>query len=337
MYSSLTKVISNRRKVEPAMKVLIVKTSSLGDLIHTLPALTDAKQSLPNISFDWVAEESFAEIPGWHLAVDRVIPIALRRWRKSLISSVCRGEIFSFLKKLRHQQYDLIIDVQGLIKSAVVARMARGVSCGYSKESSREPWAASFYHNKYRVPKAMHAITRNRTLFAAVLNYELPTTTPDYGINKEIFPRASAQTRYLVFCHGTSSEKKCWVLEKWLELAGLAVAKGFIIYLPWGNELELERAKRIASLQPTAIRVLPKLDLTAIAALINEACGVVALDTGFAHMAVAFDRPTVLLYGPTDPKLCGAWGGERRQLNLINFNTLTASAVWQQLAQLMNN
>lgn len=316
------------------MKVLIIKTSSLGDLVHTLPALTDAKNNIPEISFDWVAEEAFAEIPGWHLAVVKVIPIALRRWHKTWIRSLVSGEISQFLKTLRQKKYDLIIDAQGLIKSAVIARLANGTISGYAKNSIRDPRASFFYHNKYTVANNQHAITRIRQLFAHALKYDMPTTPPVYGINEKIFPTPNHGKKYLVFCHGTSNEKKCWQEQKWIELAKIAVADGFIVYLPWGNRLELERAQRISA-NHSQVRVLSQLNLTAMAALISNASGVVAPDTGFAHVAVVFDLPTILLYGPTDPKLSGAVGG--RQLNLSNCNVLAAPDVWREMKKKISN
>jgi len=316
------------------LKVLIVKTSSLGDVIHTLPALTDAKANIPEVQFSWVVEESFAEIPNWHPAVVKVIPVAWRRWRKNLKAALLSGEIFHFLATLRQEKYDLIIDAQGLIKSAIIAAFAFGVRCGYAKNSVREPQAAYFYKNKYEVAKNQHAITRSRQLFALSLHYTLPPNAPHYGINEKIFPQTEKHEKYMVFFHGTSKAEKCWSEQKWIELAEFAVANGFIVYLPWGDNNELLRSKRIAA-EKVQVRVLPKLKLAAIAALIRSASGVVAVDTGLSHMAAAFDIPTISLYGVTNPELIGTVGAN--QVHLANFGAIEAADVWQVMKNLLSS
>jgi heptosyltransferase-1 len=308
------------------MNVLIIKTSSLGDVVHTLPALSDAKKAIPDINFDWVAEEAFAEIPEWHTAVKDVFPVAWRRLRKNLIKAFLSGELLTFLKTLRQKKYDLIIDAQGLIKSAVIAKIARGRCCGYDRKSAREQPAAFFYAEKFTITKDEHAITRTRQLFAAALKYEIPTTAPNYGINKQIFPRAFAKEKYMVFFHGTSREEKCWHEQKWIELVQFVTTNGFIVYLPWGNNTELARAKRIVQNNNHA-KVLPKLNLSAIAALLINAKGAVAVDTGLGHVAAALGVPTISLYGPTNPKLSGTVGID--QIHMINFEQITAADVWQ--------
>lgn len=98
------------------MRILMVKTSSMGDVIHTLPALTDAQQAIPGLCVDWVVEEGFAQIPSWHSAVDRVIPIAIRRWRKNLLSAQTRQEWRSFKQRLHQERYDAVIDAQDYLK-----------------------------------------------------------------------------------------------------------------------------------------------------------------------------------------------------------------------------
>lgn len=316
------------------MNVLIVKTSSLGDVVHTLPALTDAKQAIPDISFDWVVEEAFVEIPQWHMAVEKTIPIAWRRWRKNFIKALLAGELTSFLKTLRQKKYDLIIDAQGLIKSAIVAKIARGERSGYDKNSIREGQATFFYKNKYIVAKDQHAIARTRQLFAAALKYEMPNTVPDYGVNKQVFPLPDSSERYLVFFHGTSREEKCWSEQKWIELIQFASINGFIVYLPWGNNVELARAKRIAQNNKQA-KVLPNLSLSAVAALLLNAKGAIAVDTGLGHVAAALGVPTISLYGPTNPNLCGTIGAN--QMHMGNFEQLEAADVWHAIKKEIDN
>jgi heptosyltransferase-1 len=216
------------------MNVLIVKMSSMGDIIHTFPALTDAKHVIPEINFDWVIEENFAEIPKWHPAVKNVIPIAIRRWRHNLFGAFQNGEIKWFLKNLRNKHYDYVIDAQGLMKSGAVAFFARGVKCGYDRNSIREPLASIVYDKKFAISKKMHAITRIRRLFSNVFGYEGLFDVPDYGINTEIFadPVLPKDEDYVVFIHGTTSKNKCWAESSWQELARLATNAGLKVKIP---------------------------------------------------------------------------------------------------------
>ncbi len=283
----------------------------MGDLIHTLPALTDAAAAIPGVSFDWVAEESFAEVPAWHPAVERVIPVAIRRWRKGWIKSWRSGEIREFRQQLRQQEYDLIIDAQGLFKSALLARMAYGDTTGLDASSAREPGAALFYRRGIRVARDMHAIERVRSLFAQALGYTKPETELDYGLSANSLN--SSDTPYLVFLHGTTWSSKLWPLEYWVELARTAASQGYAIYLPWGSAEEQERARQIIQ-QSGSGDLLPRQTLTEMARHLAGAAGVVGVDSGLAHLAAALSIPAVTLYGPTRTDLTGARG--RLQTNL---------------------
>ena len=163
------------------MRILLVKTSSLGDVIHNLPVVTDLRTHFPGASIDWVVEEGFADIARLHPGVARVIPVALRRWRKSLLAPATWQEMGAFRTTLKEQSYDLVIDTQGLVKSALITRMARGKRCGYAATAAREPLAARFYDATFEVAKDLHAVLRNRQLAALAAGYEA-TTAPDYGI-----------------------------------------------------------------------------------------------------------------------------------------------------------
>ncbi len=325
------------------MKVLIVKTSSMGDVIHTLPALTDAAKAIPGISFDWVVEEGFAEIPTWHFAVERVIPIAIRRWRKNIFSNETRAEWKAYRSALAESDYDLIIDAQGLLKSAVlVARNARGIRCGYDKQSAREPFAARFYNRKFHVDRNQHAVERTRQLFAQALGYELDGRG-DFAIRSHFVDEQAAPSDYLVFLHSTTRFDKHWPEEYWLELIKTATAEGWKIKLPWGNPEERDRADRLAQ-KNDAVEVLPKLNLAEVTTVLAGAAGCVSVDTGLSHMAAALDRPNVILFGSTDPGLVGGYGKDQLCLeakaqpasgNSVEpevFVNLTPGIVWKALA-----
>lgn len=287
------------------MRVLLIKTSSLGDVVHTLAAVSDALRARPQMRLDWVVEEAFAEIPGWHPGVERVIPLALRRWRKRPLQA--GGEWRAFLRDLRKQSYDCVLDAQGLIKSALVTRLARGQRCGLDGRSAREPLAALAYQTKIAVPKGEHAVVRLRTLFSRALDYTLPEDTLDYGIDPARLPKVSVPHDALVFLHGTTWSTKHWPEAYWRELAALAAGQGRRIVLPWGNDAERARARRIAEGLAEA-RVLPRMSLAELAAVISGAQGVIGVDTGLAHLAAALRVPTVTIYGATDPGLTGTYG-----------------------------
>lgn len=282
------------------MKVLIVKTSSLGDVLHTLPAVTDAMLALPGIRFDWVVEEAFAEIPAWHPAVARVIPVALRRWRKQPLQAIRSGEWSHFRAALRAEQYDRIIDAQGLLKSAVFTSMARGIRCGLDRHSARESWAALAYQERYAIPKGQQAQERLRQLFAAVLDYEAPAEAADYGI-RDAFAVSGRQSDKVVFVHGTTWSSKLWPDEYWMQLAQLANGAGLGVQLPWGSERELERAQQIAKAAQHA-EILPKMSIGQVAQTLASARGVIGLDTGLTYLAIALGVPTATLYGATRPE-----------------------------------
>lgn len=301
------------------MRVLVVKTSSLGDVVHTLPALTDAAAALPGVRFDWVVEEAFAEIPAWHPAVERVIPIALRRWRKGWIKAWGSGEIGCFRSELRRERYDLIIDAQGLFfKSALVGLQAQGPRTGYDRASARDPWVAWTYNRCHAVAREQHAIARVRQLFAQALGYVLPVTGPDFGLAD--IPLAANEGRPLersspsvLFLHGTTWPTKHWPLSYWGELIELANRGGFEVLLPWGNDEEKARAENLAANAVDAW-VLPRMGLSALAQEFRHVAGVVGLDSGLSHLAAAIGAPGVTLYGPTRTDLTGVMGDRHRNL-----------------------
>lgn len=291
------------------MRVLLIKTSSMGDIIHTFPALTDAARAIPDIQFDWVVEEAFAEIPAWHERVEKVIPIALRRWRKNLGAKKTWKEMRHAQKILRGESYDLIIDAQGLIKSAFLSLFTRGERAGLDWGSARESFASLFYQKKCTVNFYQHAVVRMRQIFSRLLNYSYTDTTPDYGLHRSDFLAEDPQ-RYLVFLHGTTWSTKLWPESYWLELAKLAEKRGFSVKITAGNSAEFARATRLAEACEN-VTLLPNLSIRKAATLIANAEAVVSLDTGFSHLAAALAVPNVSLYGPTNPELTGALGSSQ--------------------------
>lgn len=288
------------------MRVLIIKTSSLGDVIHTLPALTDAAHAIPGIRFDWVVEEGFAEIPSWHPAVDQVIPVAIRRWRKNLWQTIKSGEWKAFKQRVRERKYDLVIDAQGLVKSAWLNRYVKAPVAGLDRYSAREGWASRFYDRRLSVATGQHAVERVRQLFAMALAYDLPEGIGNYGLDLERLQLPPAAP-YVVFLHGTTWATKHWPEAYWRELAERMGRRKLEVRLPWGNPAEKARAERIAQ-GLNNCQVLPKLNLAGVARVLAAAKACVAVDTGLGHLAAALDVPTISLFGPTNPGLTGAYG-----------------------------
>ena len=293
------------------MRALIIKTSSLGDVLHALPAVSDAAAQHPEMRFDWVVEEAFAEVPGWHAAVDEVIPVALRRWRHRPFHMLRLGEPQAAVRHIRQREYDQVIDAQGLMKSAVMTRLARGPRAGLDRHSAREALSALACDRRIAVARNQHAVTRVRQLFAAALNYPLPDTAADYGIQAN-FTTGERQP-YLVFLHGTTWPTKHWPEPYWVQLTAMASAAGLRVKIPWGNKTEHQRAERIGSASG-AVEVLPRMTLSELAGVIVSATAVVGVDTGLVHLAAALGTPCVTLYGSTDPGLIGTLGESQAQL-----------------------
>lgn len=300
------------------IRCLIIKTSSLGDIIHTLPALTDAINALGDIQFDWVVEETFSDIPAWHPAVNRVIPIAIRRWRKQIFKTLFSGEWQQFKQQLKQQQYDYIIDAQGLLKSALISCQARGIRYGLDKYSAREPLASRFYQKTIKVEKRQHAVERIRQLFAAVLDYTC-TDKIDYGLHNIAAEKTNtSQTPAVLFFHGTTWPTKHWPPIYWQELAQQLVSNGYHVVLPWSSDSEQLRAQSIKSSvnKTELVTILPKMSLTDIMHQLADIDVVVAVDTGLAHLAAALDKPQITLFGPTDPGLTRPYGNNQLMLQV---------------------
>lgn len=289
--------------------ILLIKTSSMGDVLHNLPVVTDICKHLPEAKIDWVVEESFAALPMLHPKVRNVVPVAIRRWRKSWWAS--RGEMRALCADLRKPLYDLALDTQGLVKSALITRCLKQVRCGYDWNSAREPIASLFYDRTFSVPKDQHAVERNRQLAGLALGYS-PTGAPDYGILPPdlSLPWLPRTAPYIVLLHATSRDDKLWAEENWIALGRRLASDGLQLILPWGNATEQARSTRLAASIPNAIGT-PRLDLTEAAALLGHARAVIGVDTGLSHLAAALDVPTIGIYTATDPGLTGLHAGTR--------------------------
>ncbi|EIJ43320.1 lipopolysaccharide heptosyltransferase I [Beggiatoa alba B18LD] len=299
------------------MRILLVKTSSLGDVIHTLPALTDAYQQLPHLQCDWVVEEAFKEIPTWHPAVKQVIPSAVRRWRSNVKQAIRSGQWRYFKESLQQCRYDYIIDAQGLLKSALIAYQANGKRVGLNWSSAREPLASLLYHQRYAVAWNQHAVTRLRQLFAAIFDYPLPEAMPDYGIQDFFKPFKTLNTQpTVIFLHGTTWSSKQYPEAYWFILASLAVQAGLQVRLPYGNAIEQNIAEKIRGNNPEHIHLIPKGSLTDMAKELLQAQLVIGVDTGLAHLAAALNVPAITLYGATQPAWTGTVG-----LNQVTLQT----------------
>ena len=315
------------------LRILIVKTSSLGDVIHCLPVVNDILQHAQDAQIDWIVEESFADIPRMHAGVNQVFTVAMRRWKKSLFSLKTWREISAFKKLIKQSKYDAVIDCQGLLKSALITKQAlttiKGLKHGYDKNSIREPIASLFYEKTHAISYQQHAVTRNRALCAMSLGYAMPTNAPDYGIN--IMPAdrmdIGLQASYIIALHGTSRDSKLWPVENWVNLGKQLAKQNLNLALPWASDAEFTRANEIASqlsnAQVSNCIVLPKLSIAQIANVIANAKAAVGVDTGLSHLAAALNVPTIAIYTDTNPALTGVMGGVfKPTINLGNIDEI---------------
>ncbi len=286
--------------------ILFIKTSSLGDVIHHMPAVTDARKHFPDAKISWMVEEAYVPLAKLHPGVDDVIPVAVRRWRKQILKlatfSKARGEVSALRAKLRQEHFDKIIDTQGLVKTVLLSKWAQGERHGYDAKSIREPFASRFYNVKHAVSRELHAVDRNRALTAAALGYQVEGG-PDYGIDrKRIAPVSDAP--YALLFHATAQERKEWPEDRWIEVGKALEAKGIMPLLPWGNERERARSERIKAALKNA-RVPEKQPLGDVAGLIAGATLVAGVDTGLLHLAAALEVPLVAIFIATKPGLSG--------------------------------
>jgi heptosyltransferase-1 len=292
-----------------AKSILLVKTSSLGDVIHALPAITDLQAAGVAERIDWVLEEPLMAIARLHPGVSGIIPVAIRRWRRAWWRDEVRGEIRACVQRLRERTYDEVIDAQGLFKSALIVLVARGTRHGLDFYSAREP-LGPLYNHTYRISWDLHAVERNRLLLARAVGYAVPPGC-DYGIKAA--PRPFdwlGAGSYAVLLHASSGDYKLWDESNWVAVGSALNMRGICCVLPWGNVRERERSSRIAG-GLRAAAVPPASSFEDLAGLLAGARVVVGVDTGLTHLAAALGIPTVGIYTATDPAATGIYGCPR--------------------------
>jgi len=295
-----------------APSIILIKTSSLGDVLHNLPVVADICNHVSDARIDWVVEESFAPLPMLQPRVNLVIPVATRRWRKSWWQS--HSEMQASCHELRARHYDLALDTQGLLKSALITRCVPARRCGFDWKSAREPLSSLFYDRTYSVAKNQHAVERNRQLAGLALGYT-PQGAPDYGIRAPalMLPWLPDEA-YAVLLHATSRNDKLWEEQNWIELGTHLNHAGIRSVLPWGNAQEEIRSERLCSAIPGSL-CTPRIKLEEAAAMLAHAHTVIGVDTGLSHLAAALGVPTIGIYTATDPGLTGLYAGK----NAVNL------------------
>jgi len=292
------------------MRILLVKTSSLGDVIHNLPVASDLRRSFPTALIDWCVEEAFADVVGLHPQVGKVIPVAIRRWRKALGHRATWREISDFRRMIAATPYDAVLDTQGLIKSALIARQASGRRLGYAAPAAREALAARFYDETFLIPRSAHAVERNRWLAAAAFDTALDLPL-DYGIATPAVDlpwlAGDPARRYVVLLTATSRDDKLWPEANWIAVGQALAERGLTPVFPSGSAGERQRAERIAAAVPGAVAA-PPLGLRELAGLLGGAALAIGVDTGLAHLATALGIPTIALFLASDPALTGVHG-----------------------------
>lgn len=284
------------------MKILLIRVSSLGDVLHNMPIVADILTHFPNAQIDWVVEEAYGDLVKLNSAVHKIIPFAMRRWRNNLLSTSTYTEIAAFKKSLQSETYDVILDTQGLLKTGMIMGLAHGgVKVGLAngtEGSGFESTSRLFHTLSVPVEKLTHAVMRGRLVAARALGYmdKMDNAPTDFGLSiPNLQPDWLPQHDYVVFFHGTAGAHKKWPAHDWITLGKHINRLGYPILLAWGNRTELLEAEQLAS-HSANVQVLPKLSMMEAIVLAQRAALVVGVDTGLTHIAAAFYRPTIELY-----------------------------------------
>lgn len=315
------------------MRILIVKLSSLGDVVHAMPVVHDIRAAHPDASIDWVVEPGFAPLLRRMRGLAEVIECPLRQWTQAWWTGAVRREVRELRTRLRRHRYDAILDLQGLTKSAVVARLAHGVRYGLANrtEGASYEWPARWLvDHALRIEPHIHALDRARELAARAIGYRA-LGPPDFGLRRspQALPDGGAPT--LLFVHGSSRDDKLWPEGDWIALGRHVIAEGWRVALPQAGAVEQARASRLqAALGPQA-QVWPALDLGAVVDRMQAVQGAIGVDSGLSHIAVALGLPHVQLYNfptawRTGPQVAH---GHRHQVSVEGNPAPTLDAVWQ--------
>jgi heptosyltransferase-1 len=285
------------------VKVLIVKLTSMGDVVHTLPALTDAVAARPDVTFDWCVESTFAPVVRLHPAVRLIHEAHLRRWKRRVLAARSLAGAARLVHATKREHYDLVIDAQGLTKSAVVGWLSDAPVAGFDRRSARERCASLFYSQRHAVDGTLHSIDRVRLLFGRILGYEPDLSRIDYGIA----PARGGSDGTALLLHGTTWSSKRWPLEHWTRLARALLERGLTPLVTHVGAEEAAVAQAIVAGAP-GTRPIGRRRLADVATMIAGASVVVGCDTGLAHLAAALGRPTLALFLSTRPDLTGVVG-----------------------------
>ena len=288
------------------VRILIIKTSSLGDVIHCLPVVNDIKYFVPESSIDWLVEESFADIPRLHPEIHSVITISLRTWKKNLRKKTTWTGLYKAIKAIRQEHYDIVIDFQGLLKSAFFSLFTHGDIHGFDKASIREATASYFYKHTHTVSKQIHAVVRNRELAAKCFQYDLMDHPANFGLEIHNITNFNLSERYVVLIHGSSKKTKQWPIGHWQKIVQFFNILGLRVLLPWGNLEEYEISKILRKTSTNCL-VLPKMKISDLANIISSAKCVVGVDSGLTHLSNALGIPTIGLYMDSNPYLTGVY------------------------------
>ncbi len=286
--------------------ILVVRPSSLGDVVQASSIVADVHKNRPELAIDWVAESGFVGLLEMHPGIRRIVPVAMRRWRHRVFDAITWREVSAFRDALRRDGYTAVLDLQEQVKGAVIARMARGVRHGPDRASIREPIATLLHDVHHTIDREQHFIVRCRELAALSLGYRVEGL-PRFGF---IAPAPDAgdvpDLPFVVFVHGTSREDKRWPDDRWRRLVEAFATAGFPVVLPWGSDDERARSERYAAgITGAIVPPAPRLSLPGLAALLSRAELAVGVDTGLVHLAAALGTPTISLFVATDPDRCG--------------------------------
>ncbi|QWE28946.1 lipopolysaccharide heptosyltransferase I [Polynucleobacter sp. AM-7D1] len=296
-------------------KILLVKLSSLGDVLHNLPIVWDLRARLPDAQIDWVVEEGYVHLLEPLLSrdgfrgIDRIIPFGLRRWKKNIFKLATWKEFFAFKNALQVCTYDVLIETQGLLKSAIVCSLAKKSSdvvvaglANATEFSGYEPLSRSFYNQPVRVPKRCHAVDRSRWVMCSALDLPLleRSDAPEFypkAFVKNI-PSAVIQglkVPFILCFHSTAREAKRWSNDDWITLGKDLSARGYQVVFPWGSAKEKSVSMSLAEQIPGAL-VPPSFSIEEAFSVIAGAALTVGVDTGLTHLAAVLDKLTVEIY-----------------------------------------